>query len=211
MNLTEKNIDNFIDALASKEAVPGGGSVAALSGALGVSLTMMVANLTIGREKYKEHEDLMNEILVSGEKLKNKFSELVNKDVDAYNKVMMSYKLPKETDEEKNVRTAEIQKALKIATQVPFEMMETAFDAIMLTQKALGKSNINAISDLGVAALNLKTTTQGAWLNVLINLGSIKDLEFVIEYQTRGEVLLKDTISLSTEIYNTVSESFKRI
>ena len=204
MKLTEMTINEFNELLASNAPAPGGGSVSALAGSIGIALTAMVANLTVGREKYKEHEELMQEMLKETNKLKENLLEAINRDTETYNKVGEVFKMPKTTDEEKLIRSKAIQEAYKASTIVPFEIMEFSLKSLELTKKAVGNSNPNAASDLGVAALNLKASVQGAWLNVLINIGCIKDESFVSEYRKKGEDVLEKAISISDEIYEAI-------
>ena len=207
MKLTEMTLPAFCELLGSDAPAPGGGSSAALTGALGVALTTMVAALTTGKEKYAEHETLMQEILKEGETLRLQLVDAIDRDTEAFNGVSAVFSMPKDTDDEKEARKQAMQNALKACTLTPFEMMECSLAALRLTKKALGKSNTNAASDLGVAALSLKAATQGAWLNILINIGGIRDENFVTEYRTKGENILKEVAPMADEIYEIVLAS----
>ncbi len=204
MKLTEMKTGDFIAKLASDAPAPGGGSASALFGALGTALVSMVANLTVGKEKYAEHEDLMQEVLKETNELIESFNILIERDTEVYNAVGDVMLMPKSTDEEKAVRKDAMQKALKEATIVPFAMMELSEKALRVLEKSMGHSNPNAVSDLGVGALGLKTTIQGAWLNVLINLKSIKDDVFVAAYRENGEKLLAECLPLADHLYQEV-------
>ena len=204
MKLTEMKTQDFIAKLASDAPAPGGGSASALFGALGTALVSMVANLTVGKEKYAEHEDLMQEVLKETNELIESFNILIERDTEVYNAVGDVMLMPKSTDEEKAVRKDAMQKALKEATIVPFAMMELSEKALRVLEKSVGHSNPNAVSDLGVGALGLKTTMQGAWLNVLINLKSIKDDVFVAAYRENGEKLLAECLPLADHLYQEV-------
>ncbi len=206
MKLTELKTKEFVDMLASEAPAPGGGSASALFGALGTALVSMVANLTTGKEKYAEYEELMQEVRRETQTLINSFNELIEKDTEVYNAVGEVLSMPKSNEEEKALRKEAMQNALKEATIVPYQMMEEAAKTLVVLQKALGHSNPNAVSDLGVGALGLKAAMQGAWLNVKINLGSIKDEAFVAEYTEKGEKLLKDNLKLADGLYKTVEE-----
>ncbi|MCL2375760.1 MAG: cyclodeaminase/cyclohydrolase family protein [Defluviitaleaceae bacterium] len=190
MKLTEMKLAEFCNAVASKEPAPGGGSVAAMSASMGISLVGMVANLTIGRKKYAEHEGLMQEILAEAEALRQKLVCAIDRDTEAYNAVSAVFSMPKETDEEKAARTAAMQTALKAATEVPHEVMQLCHASLTLAQRAVGTSNTNAASDLGVAAHNLLAGTHSAWMNVLINLSGIKDEAFVATKRSGGEEII---------------------
>ena len=207
MKLTEMTIPAFCELLGSDAPAPGGGSSAALSGALGTALTTMVAALTAGKEKYAEHETLMQEILTEGKALRLQLVDVIDRDTEAFNGVSAVFSMPKDTDEEKEARKQAMQDALKACTLTPFEMMENSLAALLLTEKALGRSNTNAASDLGVAALSLKAALQGAWLNILINIGGIRDEAFVTEYRGKGEAILEKALPLADKIYEEVLAS----
>lgn len=177
--LTNLRITEFLDELASSSPAPGGGSVAALSGALGAALTSMVCNLTIGKKKYAAVEQEMKTILVKSEELRKTLTDLIVRDTEAFNKVMEAYSLPKETDDQKALRTAAIQEATKEATLVPLRVMKLIVDGLALAKIIAEKGNVNSISDAGVSALMLYAAAEGASLNVQINLSSINDPEFV--------------------------------
>uniref|UniRef100_A0A7C3SNG2 Sugar ABC transporter substrate-binding protein n=1 Tax=Dictyoglomus turgidum TaxID=513050 RepID=A0A7C3SNG2_9BACT len=197
-------IKEFIDLLASKEPAPGGGSAAALVGSIGVALSSMVANLTIGKEKFKDKEELMKEIVQKNEKLKKELLELIEKDAEAFNKVADALKLPKNNPEEKEKRKEILENALKEASLVPLEVMKKSLEALKILENTLGNSTPNAVSDIGVSALCLKSAIQSAWLNVKINLVSIRDKDFVYEIQRQAESLLEDGIQLANRIYEEV-------
>ncbi len=209
MLLSEMQINKFMEVLASPEPAPGGGSASALAGAVGTALGAMVASLTAGKEKYREHDALMQEILSQAKILVTEFSNLIDKDTAAFNKVADVFKMAKETEEDKVKRKAALEEALKDATMVPFCMMEKALESLRLLEKALGKSNTNAVSDLGVGALNLKTALLGAWLNVLINLSGIKDAAFVSKYRQKGERILTEAAALADNVYEEVEKSLR--
>jgi len=204
MKLTEMTLPAFAELLGSDAPAPGGGSSAALSGALGAALTTMVAALTAGKEKFAAHEALIQEILTAGTALRVQLVDVIDRDTEAFNAVSAVFTMPRDTDEQKEARKAAMQAALKGATLTPYEMMECSVKALELTEKALGRSNPNALSDLGVAALSLKAAIQGAWLNVLINLGGIRDEAFVTEYRTNGEAILAKALPMADKIYETV-------
>lgn len=206
MKLSELKTKEFVSTLASEAPAPGGGSASALLGALGTALVSMVANLTVGKEKYADFEVLMQEVLVETDTLINSFNELMEKDTEVYNAVGAVLTMPKSTEEEKSLRKESMQIALKEATIIPYQMMEEAAKTLVVLQKAVGHSNPNAASDLGVGALALKAAMQGAWLNVKINLGSIKDEAFVTEYAAKGQQLLENNLQLADRLYKTVEE-----
>ncbi|HHW03864.1 MAG TPA: cyclodeaminase/cyclohydrolase family protein [Thermoanaerobacterales bacterium] len=207
MLLSEYNIKDFISVLASKEPAPGGGAASALVGAIGNALSSMVANLTVGKKGFHDMEPLMREIIEEGQKLQDSLISLIDKDTDAFNGVAKVFKMPKDTEEQKAKRSEAMQKALMDATLVPFSIMQECVRALHLHEKALGNSNKAAVSDLGVGALCLKAALHGGWLNVKINLNSIKDSKFVDEFEKKGKQLLLEGSRIADEIYQKVMES----
>lgn len=207
MKLAELKTAEFVDLLASDAPAPGGGSAAALEGALGAALTAMVCGLTVGKKKYAEFQELAEEAQKKATDLKARFVDVMDRDTEAFNVVSAAFGMPKATDEEKAARSAAIQKGLEGCTKTPFEMMELAVESLELTASILGKSNDSAASDLGVSALSLRAAIQGAWLNVLINIGSLKNKELAEDYRAKGEALLAKALPLADEIYDTVVKS----
>ena len=204
MKLAELKTSEFVDLLASDAPAPGGGSAAALEGALGAALTAMVCGLTVGKKKYAEFQELAEEAQKKATDLKARFVDVMDRDTEAFNVVSAAFGMPKATDEEKAARSAAIQEGLKGCTKTPFEMMELAVETLELTASILGKSNDSAASDLGVSALSLRAAIQGAWLNVLINIGSLKDTALAEDYRAKGEALLAKALPLADQIYDTV-------
>ncbi|MBQ2178415.1 MAG: cyclodeaminase/cyclohydrolase family protein [Oscillospiraceae bacterium] len=209
MKLADMQVTAFVDLVASDAPAPGGGSVAALAGGIGAALTAMVSGLTIGKKKYAEVQDLVIDAQKKGVALQARFIDVMDRDTEAFNVVSAAFGMPKDNDEQKAARSAAIQNGLKGCTKTPFEMMELAAEAIDLLASIVGKSNDSAASDLGVAALSLKSAMQGAWLNVLINIGSIKDQDFVNEYRTKGEAMLARCLPIADECYNKVLASIQ--
>ena len=207
MKLTEMKVNEFIGLLASDAPAPGGGSASALAGAMGVGLSKMVAALTTGKAKYAEFEPTVQQILAQAGGLTEKLTAAIDRDTEAFDGVSAVFAMPKGTDEEKAARKAAMQKALKEATLVPYETMQLCLDSLKVVQMGVGHTNTSAASDLGVAALNLKSAVQGAWLNVLINLAGIKDKAFVAEYKQKGQEILAQALPLADEIYNTILTS----
>ena len=201
MKLVDKTLSDFAELLSSDAPAPGGGSVAAYNGALGISLTHMVCALSIGKKKYAEHEKLLKEVMEESTHIRAEFLALVDRDTEAYNGVTTVFSMPKESEEEKAKRSAAMREALKVCTLVPLDTMIFAHKALLITQQIVGKSNENAASDLGVAALNLNAAAQGAWLNVQINLDGIKDEEFVKNCRGKGEAILAETRKIAGEIH----------
>ncbi len=207
MELTSLSVREFTELLGSDAPAPGGGASAALCGALGAALCGMVANLTLGREKYAEHQALAAQTAEKAALLQNELLKAMNDDASAYDGFMAALALPKNTDEEKAARTAALQDALIASTQSPLHTIELAAEALKLTQSLVGRSNTNAVSDLAVSALSLKAAMQGAWLNVLINVGSIKNADKAEYFRARGGRILSESLPLADEIYETVKST----
>ena len=205
MKLADLTVKQFADTLASDAPAPGGGSAAALYGAMGAGLAAMVGCLTQGRKKYADFSEFAAEVEEKGNSLKAKLLDVMGRDTEAFNAVSAAFGMPKTTDEEKAARSAAIQAGLKGCTETPMECMELCAEAIELSHAFLNRGfNQSSASDLGVAFLSLKAAMQGAWLNVLINLGSIKDNAFVETYRVRGEALLHRSLPLADEGYERV-------
>ena len=179
--LANLKITEYLDKAAAGTAVPGGGSVAALNASLAAGLTAMVANLTIGKKGYDAVEEEMKDIAGKATELREKLTAAIDRDAEAYSEVMAAFKLPKATDQEKELRKLEIQKTFKHAALVPLEVAKIAVKVINLAGRAVGGGNKNAVTDGIVAAMNARTAALAALYNVKINLGSIEDDEFVKE------------------------------
>ncbi|MBW2656112.1 MAG: cyclodeaminase/cyclohydrolase family protein [Deltaproteobacteria bacterium] len=177
--LANRKITGYLEKAAAGTAVPGGGSVAALNGALAAGLTEMVANLTVGKKGYEAVEEDMKALADKASQLRNTLTAAIDQDADAYTEVMAAYKLPKTTDEETSLRKQKIQDAIKHAALVPLEVARDALAVIDLAGRAIRKGNKNAASDGAVAAMNARTAALAAIYNVKINLSSIQDHSFV--------------------------------
>jgi methenyltetrahydrofolate cyclohydrolase len=202
--MTEKTVKTFLDELASNAPAPGGGSVAALSGALGAGLISMVCNLTLGKPKYVAVENDIAIIVKKSENLRKELTVLLEADVQAYTELNQTMKLPKETDEQKAVRAKAMDRALKAATDVPMRVAEACVNVMALCSEAAQKGNTNAVSDAGVGILMAEAGLRSAALNVLINLKIIKDGKFVEDSRKKLDNLLKDKPAMRDEIYNLV-------
>ena len=204
MKLTEKPVTTFLDELASDAPAPGGGSVAATSGALGAALISMVCNLTLGKKGYEEVQDDIQDLLAQSEALRAELTGLVEEDVKAYTGYSVAAKMPRGSDEEKAERAKVMQAALKNATDVPLSIAEAAVKVMDLCMPAAEKGNKWAVSDAGVAVLMAEAALRSAALNVLINLGSLKDEEFVADRRSKLESLLEGKGVMRDEIYDYV-------
>jgi formiminotetrahydrofolate cyclodeaminase len=203
-NLTDKSTKSFLDELASSAPAPGGGSVAAFSGALGAGLISMVCNLTLGKPKYATVQDDISAILKKSESLRKELTDLLEADVQAYTQLSQTMKMPRDTEEQKATRATLMDKTLKAATEVPMRVAEGCVAVMALCPAAAEKGNTNAVSDVGVGILMAEAGLRGAALNVLINLGLIKDELFVSESRRKLNNLLQGKPELRDEIYNLV-------
>lgn len=177
--LSQKTVKEFIGELASDAPAPGGGSVAALCGALGAGLSAMVARLTIGREKYKDCWESMQEVLTKGDELTARLLELMEKDTEVFNQYMAARKLPKDTEEQKAVRKLAVDAAALKTAQVPLRTMELCLDMARIAATAAACGNPNAVTDAATAAMLARAAAAAAMYNVLINLPGIADQAFV--------------------------------
>jgi formiminotetrahydrofolate cyclodeaminase len=202
--LTAKPVTAFLDELASAAPAPGGGSAAALAGAIGAALVSMVANLTVGKKDYVNVQDDIQALLKQSEALRLKCQELLEADVAAYTEVSKAGKMPRDTEEQKAARSAAMQQALKNATAVPMELAEVCVEILRLCPEAEEKGNVRAVSDVGVAALMAEAGLRAAALNVLINLGSIKDEVFVGQERLRLHALLAGKPELKERVLKDV-------
>lgn len=209
MNIAQQQkvgLMDFIEEVASKRPVPGGGSVAASSGATSAALLSMVCGLTIGKRKYQEVEEELKEVLQKVGKIKEELKELVVKDAESYQRVMDARKLTRHTEIEEKRRDAAIQEATKQAASIPLKVMEKSLEILKLSKTVAEKGNVNAVSDAGVAALMAKAAVLGAGYNVKINLGSIEDESFAEQTRKTSESMEKTAEDLSQEVEKTVEE-----
>ena len=204
MAFKDMNIQDFVALLGSDAPAPGGGAGAGLGAALGIALSEMVCSLTINSKKYEGEWAFAKEAKEKCRELETAFLAAMDEDAAAYSKVSAAYKLPKDTEDDKTARSAAIQESLLICVQPPMKLMELGLSALELTDSLLGHTTVMAVSDIGVAALELGAAVRSAWLNVLINIGSIKDKMVAEEYRGKGEKILYASQKLSEEIYKDV-------
>ena len=209
MNLQDLAVKEFIDKVTGNDPVPGGGSVSALNGSLAASLAAMVANLTVGRKKYAEVNDEMEELSARLTGLSAQLLNDVDRDAEAYDRVFAAFKLPKETNEEKAVRTEAIQRETKYAAEVPMEVARTVHAMLPLIDTVARKGNSNAVTDACVAMMCARTAVLGALLNVRINLTSITDEAFVKEMSAEAERLERETLAAEQQVLECVKTVFQ--
>lgn len=200
MILTDLTVKGFLAETAGQEPVPGGGSISALNGSIAAALAEMVANLTIGKKKYVEVEAEMQTIATEAAAIQKELVLDIDRDSDAYNKVFAAFKLPKETEEEKAVRSTQIQEMTKYAASVPMEVARRVHSLLPLIEAVVAKGNQNAITDGCVAMMCARTAIIGALLNVRINLTSIKDEDFVKTHTEEANAIEADAIRREAEI-----------
>jgi len=204
--LTGTTLREFIEELSSSSPAPGGGSVSALSGAVGAGLVAMVCRLTIGKSGYEEHETFIKSALEKADSLAKELLDAVQKDTEAFDSVMAAFTMPKATDEEKEIRKSAIQEAFKGAIASPENIAVKCLKILEIADEIVNKCNSNAISDIGVGALEAWAGLQGAVLNVRINLPSIKDAEYVNQKQKWITEIVGEGERLLGEIKKTLSE-----
>jgi formiminotetrahydrofolate cyclodeaminase len=190
MSVKEMNVQDLLEALAGPSATPGGGSAAALAGAMGAALLSMACNLTIGRKRFAAVEDELRGVLQEAEHWRQALTGLADADARSFEEVMAAYRLPQETQEEQAARRAAIQAALRHATQVPLETTAGCAALVKLIGQVIAKINPNVMSDAVAGALLAMAGLKAAQLNVAVNLSAIEDLAFVQETQRNLNGLL---------------------
>ncbi len=206
MKLGEYTVSGFSELLASGAPAPGGGSAAALEAALGAGLVAMVCRLTVGKARFEPHREALQAVQERAEALRPALLEVMDRDTEAFLQVSGAFALPKSTDEEKAARSAAIQRGLEACTGTPLEVMELAAEGLELAASLADRFNENSASDLGVAALSLQAGLLGAWLNVCINVGSLKDKALARSCRERGEALLAKALPLADRLSVQVGE-----
>ncbi len=204
--LINMNLATFADETASESPAPGGGSISAYVGSLGVSLATMVANLSSHKKGWDNRWQEFSIWAEKGQSLKDQLINLVDADTKAFNEIMSAFNLPKSTDEEKKKRTQCIQEATKYAIEVPFKVMQLSFDSMDLIKTMAIEGNPNSVSDAGVGALFARSAVMGAFMNVRINASGLDDKKFVDEIISKGKLIEKQTIAAETEILSIVNE-----
>lgn len=202
--IKDQSIQQYLDQLASKAPTPGGGGASALLGAQSAALTSMVCNLTIGKPKYAAVETDMQALLVKAESLRASLTAMIQADINIFSQLMAAYGLAKETDQEKTIRSQQIQTVLHEATIVPLTCAKACADAIKLSQEAAEKGSLMVISDAGVAVMSAYAGLKSAALNVYINAASLKDRPFAEEKLAELEAILQGADIQSEEIYQLV-------
>ena len=198
MRFRDQTVDQFISLLASGEPTPGGGAAAAIAGSLGGALVAMVATLSEGRPKYAEHEALLAEAKAAGQELADRLLNLADEDANAFAGFGVAMKMPRDTDEEKAVRTAALQSAARAATDAPFKTVQACLEVAAMAEAMAGRSNKNASSDLEVAGLMSVAAARAAAANVYVNLPAMGDEALAKDLLARTEAIVNDVERLSS-------------
>ena len=201
----EMTVRDFQAALASSSPTPGGGTAAAIALGQASALTVMVCDLTIGKEKWQEGWDIAEEAMLLSVKIMSRAGDLADEDSDAFDEVMASFKLPKGTDEEVSIRRTAIRNATLKATQKPYETAELALNLLKVLPELARKGNANAVSDVGVAGLLASAACKGALFNVDINLGSLPD-EYASEIRMNAPKIQEESRMLSRQVMDAVRD-----
>ncbi len=204
--LTDLTCKEFLAELASESPAPGGGSVAALSGTLGAALVDMVGKLSVGREQFKAHEGEVRAAMEEAAKLTGQLLSYVDQDTEAFNQVIVAFKLPRDSEELKKARLDAIQQAAKGAALLPLEVASSCYEVLKLCKCVAIEGNPNALSDAGVGALMAFAGLQGALFNVEINLASIKDKQFVTDRKEKVRILGEQGALMRDEVIGFVRE-----
>ncbi|MBS3969766.1 MAG: cyclodeaminase/cyclohydrolase family protein [Clostridia bacterium] len=207
--LVELTGREFINAVSSESPAPGGGSVAAFAGALSAALVNMVINLTVGKEKFQEHEEELKEIRKKGYELQEQLTQYVDEDTRTFNLVMEAYKMPKDTEEAKAKRSEAIQGAMKKAAELPLEVAKCCLEIIKFSDVVITRGNPNCLSDGGVGCLMAHAGLKGAIFNVQINLGSIKDEEYKARLVDEIKNIENEAENLTKQIIAKVKSQLK--
>lgn len=207
--LVNMTLKEFANETASESPAPGGGSIAAYVGSLGMALGTMVANLSAGKRGWEDRKDFFSEWAINGQELKKALIAAVDEDTRAFNRIMEAFGLPKGTDEEKKVRTQAIEDATKYACDVPYKVMELAYSGLILLEQMIEKGNPNSITDAGVGVLCVKTAVRGAYFNVLVNAQGLKDRAFADDIKNRAQLLLATNHTKADELIAKVEEAIK--
>lgn len=204
--LVSMSLTDFADETASESPAPGGGSISAYVGSLGISLATMVANLSSHKKGWDTRWEEFSDWAEKGQNIKDQLIKLVDLDTAAFNKIMGAFSLPKTTDEEKAARKQAIQDATKFAIEVPFKVMQLSFESMQIIKAMAEIGNPNSVSDAGVGALCARSAVMGAFMNVRINTSGYDDKSFVNEMISKGKDIENKTMALEAEILKVVNE-----
>lgn len=202
--LIDLSAADLAEETASESMAPGGGSISAYVGALGVSLGTMVANLSAHKAGWDEKWTIFSEWAEKGQAYKNKLLYLVDEDTHSFNQIIAAFRMPKATGDEKKLRAQAIEDATKYATEIPFQVMRTAYESMVVMQAMIADGLPNSLSDAGVGILCARTAVLGAYFNVRINAKDIKDKEFVTDILSRAEEIYHKTLTTEKEVISVI-------
>ncbi|MGF1585364.1 MAG: glutamate formimidoyltransferase [Bacteroidales bacterium] len=204
--LTDMSVSEFADETASESPAPGGGSVSAAMGAMGVALGTMVANLSSHKRGWDDRWEEFSDWAEKGREIQDELIFLVDEDTNAFNGIMNAFSMSKKSDKEISLRNESIQEATRYAIEVPFRIMETAHKALSLIKAMVEQGNPNSVTDAGVGALAIRSCVLGAFLNVRVNAGGLEDRQFAEDLISRAARIEKNTIEMEKEIIEIVNE-----
>lgn len=210
MKIAQKSCIDFVDVLASKSAVPGGGGAAALTGSIGIALGSMVCNLTIGKKKYEQYEESVKIILQKARILEKQLLDMIDEDAKCFLPLSKAYGLPSNTEEEKKIKSDTMESALKTACEVPVKIVKVCYEAIKLHEDLVDKGSRLVISDIGVGVQCLRAAILSGQLNVLININSINDKQYVDSIRDEINKLVEDGVRICDEVYTKVEVALNK-
>ena len=205
--LVQLDLREFANETASESPAPGGGSISAYMGALGASLGTMVANLSSHKRGWDDRWKEFSEWADKGQQIKDELLKAVDEDTEAFNQIMTAFSLPKNSDDEKKIRSEAIQNATKTAMEVPFRVMQLSASAFPLLKAMVESGNPNSISDAGVGALAIRSAVLGSYLNVKINSSGLKDVAFKEDILKKADLIKNETIKMESEIISMVEKA----
>lgn len=204
--IADMSIKEYLDILKTDAPAPGGGGVSGLTAAQGISLTLMVIELTLGKKKYEEYMEFIEKSRERALGLYEELAVAADEDREVFLKLSEAYALPKETEEEKKIKQQVLGERSLAATEAPYKVMELSLEGLEITEKLVGKSNKMAVSDLGVAAACFLAACKSAWLNVKINLPYLTDKDRAQAFEKGGRNILEKVTALSEKIYDAVEK-----
>jgi formiminotetrahydrofolate cyclodeaminase len=207
--ITDNSCKEFMEVLSSSSPIPGGGGASAYVGAMGVALGAMVGNLTTGKKNYADVQQDIDRILKKAATLQNELLDLVERDAEVFEPLSKAYGLPKDTEEEKRIKEETLEKALKAASAVPFEIMKKSFESMELHEELARKGTRIAVSDVGVGVLFCKAALMGASLNIFINTKLMRDRAYAEDLNRKVEAMIAEGSAKADKIYREVEVSIK--
>lgn len=204
MAMTEMRMDEFLNELSSKAAVPGGGGASGYAAALGMALGTMVANLTTGKKKYAEYQEEIEDIIDKSQIITGELAEFMDKDAESFEPLSKAYGLPKDTEEQIQEKDRIMEAALLDASKTPLELMEKIYESMLILQRLSVVGSSLAISDVGVGIQMAKAALNGASLNVFINTKLMKNTDAAKDFNAKADELLDKGNKLADDVYATV-------